>query len=127
MAKRSVSARAKALLKFVQEVAKTPGITWVEANNAIYGPSGRFSQLFSTDKERLAFAKTRESKLIDEAIDALPEPAVQPQRNEYSGKFLVRLPKSLHAALGQEAEREGVSLNQLVVTKLAVHLAGVRR
>ena len=44
-----------------------------------------------------------------------------------SGKFVVRLPRSLHAALEAEAEREGVSLNQLVVAKLSIqmsHLAG---
>jgi site-specific DNA-methyltransferase (adenine-specific) len=39
-----------------------------------------------------------------------------------SGKFVVRLPRSLHAALEREAEVEGTSLNQLVVTKLAVQL-----
>ncbi|MCK5641721.1 MAG: toxin-antitoxin system HicB family antitoxin, partial [Gammaproteobacteria bacterium] len=39
-----------------------------------------------------------------------------------SGKFVVRLPRSLHAALENEAEVEGTSLNQLVVTKLAVQL-----
>jgi predicted HicB family RNase H-like nuclease len=114
-------------LQFAREVIRTPGITWVEANNAIYGPGGRFSQLFSTEKERLAFAKTQESRRVDEAIDTLPEPVNKPQRHEYSGKFVVRLPKSLHAALGQEAEREGVSLNQLVVTKLALHLAAIRQ
>jgi predicted HicB family RNase H-like nuclease len=34
----------------------------------------------------------------------------------------VRLRKSLHAALASEAEAEGVSLNQLVVAKLMLHL-----
>jgi predicted HicB family RNase H-like nuclease len=34
----------------------------------------------------------------------------------------VRVAKSLHAALATETEAEGVSLNQLVVAKLAVHL-----
>jgi antitoxin HicB len=37
----------------------------------------------------------------------------------YSGRFLVRLPASLHAELARQAEREGVSLNQLVATALA--------
>jgi predicted HicB family RNase H-like nuclease len=37
-------------------------------------------------------------------------------------QHLRRLPKSLHAALANEAEIEGVSLNQLVVSKLALHL-----
>ena len=39
---------------------------------------------------------------------------------EYSGKFNVRLPKSLHQRLTIEAEKEGVSLNTLVLYKLAL-------
>jgi predicted HicB family RNase H-like nuclease len=39
-----------------------------------------------------------------------------------SGRKQVRLPSSLHAALEREAVDEGVSLNQLVVAKLAVQL-----
>ncbi|MCL2280139.1 MAG: toxin-antitoxin system HicB family antitoxin, partial [Oscillospiraceae bacterium] len=37
----------------------------------------------------------------------------------YSGKFVLRLPKSLHARLALEAEKEGVSLNQFALYKLA--------
>lgn len=37
---------------------------------------------------------------------------------EYSGKFNLRLPRSLHRRLAELAEREGVSLNQLVVSLL---------
>jgi len=40
--------------------------------------------------------------------------------DDYSGKFVVRLPKSLHQRLAIEAEREGVSLNQLAVYKLSM-------
>lgn len=40
--------------------------------------------------------------------------------NNYSGKFVVRIPKSLHQKLAIEAEQEGVSLNQLAVYKLAL-------
>jgi HicB family len=36
-----------------------------------------------------------------------------------SGRFLVRIPKSLHAALVEEADREGVSLNTLAVSRLS--------
>jgi predicted RNase H-like HicB family nuclease len=39
---------------------------------------------------------------------------------KYSGKFLVRLPKTLHARLALEAEKEGVSLNQYALYKLSV-------
>jgi predicted HicB family RNase H-like nuclease len=97
-------------------------LTRVEANNAIYGPGGPFSRLFSTAKERVAFAKTKASRNVDRLIESLPEPPVGPQRREYSGRFNVRVPKSLHAALASEAEAEGVSLNQLVLAKLALHL-----
>lgn len=38
---------------------------------------------------------------------------------EYSGKFVLRTPRSLHRALAQAAEREGVSLNQYATTLLA--------
>jgi predicted RNase H-like HicB family nuclease len=41
------------------------------------------------------------------------------QDTEYSGKFNVRLPRSLHRKLGQMAEREGVSLNQYLVSTLS--------
>src|SRR4051812_37233735 len=34
---------------------------------------------------------------------------------EHSGKFNLRLPRSLHRRLAKSAEREGVSLNQYVV------------
>jgi predicted RNase H-like HicB family nuclease len=37
----------------------------------------------------------------------------------FSGKFVVRLPKTLHARLALEAEKEGVSLNQYALYKLS--------
>jgi predicted HicB family RNase H-like nuclease len=122
MSKRSTESSAQALLTLARKLAQTSGLTWVDANNAIYGPGGPFARLFPKASDRVAFARTKESRQIDRLIDSLPEPAVGPQRREYSGKFNVRLPKSLHAALASQAEAEGVSLNQLVVAKLALHL-----
>jgi hypothetical protein len=122
MSKRTLKSRAGELLTLASKLAETPGLTWVEANNAVYGPGGPFARLFPSAKDRLAFAKMQESRRVDELIDSLPEPPVGPQRRDYSGKFNVRVPKSLHAALACEAEAEGVSLNQLVVAKLALHL-----
>jgi antitoxin HicB len=46
--------------------------------------------------------------------ETVPEPATM-----FSGKFIVRTPKSLHRDLVARAEREGVSLNQLATTLLA--------
>lgn len=38
---------------------------------------------------------------------------------DFSGKFIVRIPKSLHYRLSIEAEQEGVSLNQYALYKLS--------
>ena len=122
MSKRSIKTRARELLVLARKLSETAGLTWVEANNAVYGPGGPFARLFPSIKDRVAFTRTAESRAIDELIDSLPEPQLRSQRREYSGKFNVRVPKSLHAALASEAEAEGVSLNQLVVAKLALHL-----
>lgn len=46
----------------------------------------------------------------------VPEPAEEP---DYSGQFRVRMPAELHGALAREANRQGTSLNQLVLGFLA--------
>jgi len=51
---------------------------------------------------------------IEDGVD-IPEP--RPEEN-YSGKFIVRVPKSLHRELVEIADREGVSLNMYVNTAL---------
>ena len=48
--------------------------------------------------------------------DPIPEPIGEPS---HSGKVLVRMPPYLHGELAAEAERQGVSLNQLAVSLLA--------
>jgi len=42
----------------------------------------------------------------------------------YSGKFLVRVPKTLHARLARVADAEGVSLNAYINTVLAQAVGG---
>jgi predicted RNase H-like HicB family nuclease len=44
---------------------------------------------------------------------------IPPPQRRYSGNLRLRLPISLHGRLAREAEREGVSLNQWIVGKLA--------
>jgi predicted HicB family RNase H-like nuclease len=122
MSKRNINKSLQQLLALAGKLAETPGLTWVEANNAIYGPGGPFTRLFPTKADRVAFTQAAEREQIDALIDSLSEPPLRPEPKEYSGKFNVRIPKSLHAALVSEADAEGVSLNQLVLAKLAMHL-----
>lgn len=51
---------------------------------------------------------------IESALESgyqIPEPRAE---GEYSGKFVVRVPRSLHRELVQGADAEGVSLNQFI-------------
>ena len=52
---------------------------------------------------------------IEEKIE-IPEPD---SLDAYSGQFKLRLPKSLHRHLAQQAKREGVSMNQYCIYKLS--------
>ena len=49
----------------------------------------------------------------------LPIP-IPKDTDDYSGKFVVRIPKTLHKRLSIEADKEGVSLNQLALYKLSM-------
>lgn len=52
---------------------------------------------------------------LEEGID-IPEPQ---NENKYSGRFNLRIPKSLHKTLALTAKREGVSLNQMAMFAIA--------
>jgi len=52
----------------------------------------------------------------------LPIPEPRP-KDDYSGKFVVRVPRSLHRELVEAAEEEGVSLNQYINVALAKAVA----
>jgi predicted HicB family RNase H-like nuclease len=117
----SGSEAAKAALRLAKQM-QTEGVSWVEANNRLYGVGGVLTQLSA--RERNAFFQTKQAAEITEILEQLPEPKakVGRPRAELNGKILARVPKSVHAALLAEAEAEGVSLNQLIVSKLSVQL-----
>jgi antitoxin HicB len=55
-----------------------------------------------------------------DAGEPVPAPAFRPQPAEQlSGKFVARVPKSIHASLVARARAEGVSLNTLVIALIA--------
>lgn len=55
-----------------------------------------------------------------DAGKSIPEPAYRPDATpSVSGRFVTRLPKSVHAKLAERAKAEGVSLNTLVLTFIA--------
>lgn len=53
------------------------------------------------------------------AGNPIPAPSQPAADVEYSGKFVLRVAKTMHRSLASSAQREGVSLNQYVVTLLS--------
>lgn len=70
-----------------------------------------------TVQEAMAMIEDAKAAWISTALeDGYPVP--EPDEG-YSGKLVLRMPKSLHRALTEQARREGVSLNQLIVFRLS--------
>lgn len=72
-----------------------------------------------TIDEAIQQASISKELYIDVALEkgkVIPEPD---DYDRFSGKFITRVPKSLHAELAKKAEAEGVSLNSLVISLLS--------
>lgn len=76
-----------------------------------------------TEAEAVAHGKDAFKAWVSARKDAgkeIPEPFYRPDTvPEVSGKFVTRLPKSVHAKLAERAKAEGVSLNTLVLALVA--------
>ena len=97
-------------------------IVWSDEEEGYIATSPEFENLSAFGATPGEAAAQLES-VVRAAIDtyresgwALPEPK---RVQELSGQLRVRLPKSLHGRLADEAERDGVSLNTLIVTFLS--------
>ena len=119
MDKKELEAKLQELLKHTQSIVES-GANFNEVWNAVFGIGARYSQLFPTKAERDAIDAMATLKKIRAIIANVPRPAGPV--SEKSGQLLLRLPKSLHQALADEADAEGVSLNQLLLSKIAVQL-----
>ena len=64
---------------------------------------------------KLAMESYIETKLANNVKIPMPIDS-----SEYSGRFVVRLPKTLHKLISKRAKEEGISLNQYAVYKLAL-------
>jgi hypothetical protein len=113
------------LLRRAEELAQTVE-TWADLSNALFDPiAGIVAQAYPTRAEREAFVQTEEYRRICQLIDAAQQrfglvAGATPKR---SGRMVVNVPLALQGALEREARAEGVSVDQLVVAKLAVSLS----
>jgi predicted HicB family RNase H-like nuclease len=113
------------LLQKARELAQKVE-SWADLSNALFNASdGLLTTAYRTRAERQAFTKSKEYKEIVSLIDRAKERfgLIEGATPKKSGRFVVRLPQTLHAALEREAASEGVSLNQLAVSKLSIPLS----
>jgi site-specific DNA-methyltransferase (adenine-specific) len=116
--------RSRAILEEAKRLSGSAA-TWADLSNALFDPmEGLIARSFPKPQERMEFRKTDTYNQLHALVEKKMEVTgiVKGATPKKSGKFVVRLPRSLHASLEREAEAEGTSLNQLVVAKLAVQL-----
>ena len=83
--------------------------------------SGCMSQ-GDTPEEAMAMIEDAMQGWLEVALahgQTIPEPRLD---EDYSGKFVVRVPKSMHRKLVEQADQDGVSLNQWILEALAESL-----
>ncbi|MEK6234634.1 MAG: toxin-antitoxin system HicB family antitoxin [Planctomycetales bacterium] len=124
--KSSLEERADALL-LIATTASECVEHWTDLHNTIFGLGGKYAFWFPSRSDRVKFGKTPQHQAIMELISKIrqskgdPESLSDAVRNA-NGAIALRVPTTVHAALLAEAEAEGVSLNQLILTKITLQL-----
>lgn len=99
------------------------GIEWVVRFPEVfnYGGSGKSQEeALKNAYENLEF----ELNLLKEEGKPIPLPQVD--NNSYSGKFVLRLTKTLHRDVSFYAEKEGTSINNIINIAVAEYITKLR-
>jgi predicted HicB family RNase H-like nuclease len=96
-------------------------VEWSEEDKVHIGKCFEFPSL-SAHAEREVDAFTQIQYVVSEAVkwmleenETLPEPL---GKKNFKGRFVLRMPSELHRELAFLAIKEGVSINQLIISKL---------
>lgn len=104
-------------------------VAWSAEDEEYVATSAEFpglSGLAESPQEAISELRVSIEAAIAAAVEDR-EPIPEPQQvGSHSGQFRVRVPKSTHSALSALAAREGMSLNQLVVSMLSEGLGEAR-
>ncbi len=97
-------------------------VTWSAEDNEHVGLCAEFpslSWLAANPEKALAGIRRVVAEVVTEmkaSGEAVPEALAE---KKYSGRFMVRIPSSVHRTLATEAAEQGMSINRLVSAKLA--------
>jgi len=117
-------ARTVAVDGSTARVVISPSDVWStpEAHEAFFvDPSSAMVGYESHPMSLERFARSPDDRLGDGLKYVKRGESVEAE--EYSGRFVIRLPRSLHRELAEQSEREDMSLNQFVQTTLAKAVA----
>jgi hypothetical protein len=127
----SIERKANRVLEQARQLAERVN-SWADFSAGLFDcSSGLVPQTFPDEMERQVFFDSEQYAEINQILmDLMKKFGVVngATPKEKSGRFVVRVPKTVHQNLEAEAKAEGVSLNQLAVAKLSMPLADpVRR
>ncbi len=92
---------------------------FVEEDGSFVLRSPDLSERSATIESLDELGATMQAAIAERAAEDAAAAAEAAKDADYSGKFVLRLPKSMHRQLSELAETEGVSLNQLALAYLA--------
>lgn len=120
----SITEKADQVVLQAKKLAAT-ATSWTELSNEMFAQEdGCVAKMFPRMTERQAFYDMPQYEEVNQVfLEVIKRFGVADgAATKKSGKFVMRVPKTLHAALDVEARREGVSLNQLALSKLSIRL-----
>jgi predicted HicB family RNase H-like nuclease len=92
---------------------------WVTFFREVLGVGGVVRRLFTTPEQLATFEKSEQYAEIQQMVAKLREqPAPPADDKEPTRVITVRMPKSLHESLREEAQDKRTSMNQLCISKL---------
>lgn len=94
-------------------------IAWSAEDNQYVATCPELAHLMAlgdTEEEAVRKLKVAIALVLEDMAESGATPPAPSAHMAHSGQFRVRLPRTLHARLAMQAEREGVSLNTLVCT-----------
>lgn len=95
-----------------------------DENNDYLAYYPQLSGCFAKDKsleKAIELVKQKKKAWIEKAMNTGEQIPPIDDTDNYSGQFKLRLPKSLHKALTENAKKEGISLNQYCVYLLSLN------
>jgi HicB-like protein involved in pilus formation len=123
----SIESKSNRVLEYARQLSGDVR-SWADFSSALFDQtSGYVAKVFPNELQRQLFFDTPQYAEVNKVLVDLMKRfgTIEGAGTSKSGKFLVRVPKTMHKVLEIEAKREGVSLNQLAVSKLAAPLHNV--